>query len=142
MRIRTITLSLFVSFFLLLPGILLAAARIVDFHARRETGRVVLEWTTEEETNLERFIIQRNTDKSNNNWTKIGEVKSKSGNSSTRQTYTFADESVFKNNTSTFYYRLIMKDKNGQTTPYDVIVSITGCSGIKHTWGTIKAMFR
>ena len=142
MKIRSIILYFAVSFFLLLPVILWAGARIVDFHARRETGRVVLEWTTEEEINLERFIIQRSTDKNNNNWTQIGEVKSKSGTSSTRQTYTFIDESIFKNNISTFYYRLVMKDKNGQTTPYNMIVSITGCSGIKHTWGTIKAMFR
>ncbi len=141
MGIRVITLSLFLGFSSLFPTILSAGARIVDFHASRETGSVILEWTTEEETNLDRFFIQRSTDK--NTWIKIGEVKSKSGNSSTRQTYTFADKSVFKNNTSTFYYRLVMKDKNGQTTPYnDVIVSITGCSGIKHTWGTIKAMFR
>ena len=139
MKIRVIILSLLSGFFLLFPTILSAGARIVDFHATRIEGTPTLEWTTEEETNLDKFLIQRSTDR--NQWTNIGEVKSKSGNSSTRQTYTFADKSIFKNNTSTFYYRLVMKDKDGQST-YSESISITGCSGIKHTWGTIKAMFR
>lgn len=119
--------------------VLLSGARIVEFHARRENNAVILKWATEEETNLLKFVIQRSTDTVN--WTTIGE-KSAFGESSSKRDYSFIDNSIFKNNISNFYYRLVIVEKNGQSTPHDVIVSITGGSGIKHTWGSIKALFR
>jgi len=84
-------------------------------------------------------LIQRSTDTVN--WTSIGE-KPAFGESSIKRDYSFIDNSIFKNNVSNFYYRLVIVEKNGHSTPYDVIVSITGGSGIKHTWGSIKALFR
>jgi len=132
---------LFLSFvFLFISSpVLLSGTRIVEFHARRENKVVILKWATEEETNLLKFLIQRSTDTVN--WTSIGE-KPAFGESSIKRDYSFIDNSIFKNNVSNFYYRLVIVEKNGHSTPYDVIVSITGGSGIKHTWGSIKALFR
>ena len=130
---------------IIFPSIIKADTRITEFHARRENNTVVLQWITEEETNLEKFIIQRSTDISTAiaNWTTIGEKKPLSDNSSTRREYSFDDKTIFKNNISTtFYYRLVIVDTNGRLTRYDVIVSISGSSGIRHTWGSLKAMFR
>ena len=117
-----------------------AGARVSEFNGRRESNTVVLEWATDEETDLFKFVIQRSSD--NMNWNNIGEVFSKTGSSATRQTYSFVDRNIFKNQTSSFYYSLILVDRNGQTTKHDVIVSVSGNSGIRHTWGSIKAMFR
>jgi hypothetical protein len=121
-------------------AILHAGARVSEFNGRRENNTVVLEWATDEETDLQKFVVQRSSD--NVNWNTVGEVLSKSGSSTTRQSYSFTDRNIFKNQTSSFYYSLVLVDRNGQTTKHDVIVSVSGNSGIRHTWGSIKAIFR
>lgn len=125
---------------ILIPAILLSETRIVDFHAYRNNNYATLEWATERETNLSKFVIQRSADKVY--WTKIGDITPESGNSSMRREYRFIDRSIFKITIGNFYYRLILVSQDGQSTIYDVVVSISGSSGIKHTWGSIKAMFR
>lgn len=127
--------------FLFIPTVLESGIRIVEFHARRENNIVILEWSTEEEFSLLKFNIERSTD--NKNWIWIGEKYAYgNGESSTRQTYEYTDDNIFKRNLTNFYYRLIIVEKDGSTTPYNVIASARGISGIKHTWGSIKAMFR
>ena len=136
-----IAIKYFLIFFFALPiPIIRSETRIVDFHARRENKYAVLEWATEAETNLQKFLIQRSND--NINWATIGEIMPQSGNSSSRREYRYVDKDIFKNSIGNFYYRLIIVSKDGQQTPHEVIVSITGSSGIKHTWGSLKAMFR
>ena len=125
---------------IIFPSIIKADTRITEFHARRDNNTVVLQWVTEEETDLEKFIIQRSTDITT--WTTIGEKKPLPGNSSTRREYSFIDKTIFKNNSTTLFYRLVIVDTNGRLTYYYVIVSISGSSGIRHTWGSLKAMFR
>ena len=137
---RRVTLSLLFLFVFSIPPLLRSETRIVEFHARREFNYAVLEWATEKEEDLQKFVIQRSTD--NMNWTTIDEVKPQPGEFTSKRTYTYIDKSIFKNSISTFYYRLLIVNKNGQSTPHSVIVSISGNSGIKHTWGSIKAMFR
>ena len=137
---RRITTSLLFLFILSIPPLLRSETRIVEFHARREINYAILDWATDIEDDLQKFVIQRSTD--HFNWTPIGEVKPQPGDFTTKRTYTFIDKSIFKNSISTFYYRLMIVNKNGQSTPHSVIVSISGNSGIKHTWGSIKAMFR
>ncbi len=129
-----------IGFLILASAVLLVAAgAISDFHAKREANSVVLEWTTESESNLERFDIERSMDR--NRWFKIGELAA-AGETRIRQTYTYRDNTIFKSSTNTYYYRLLLVDKNGQVSIHDVVVSMSGISGIRHTWGSIKAMFR
>ena len=125
---------------ILFTGILISNTRICEFHARRENSVVILEWATESESNLDCFNIQRSSDKVN--WSKIGSVDAGLGNSSAKKYYQFEDKNTFKTNSTNFYYKLIMIDKNNNTEAYAVIASISGNSGIKHTWGSLKAMFR
>jgi hypothetical protein len=133
----------YILFFLLtlIPLALLSVVRITDFHGRRENNIVILEWSTIEESNIKQFNVERNTDINTENWVLIGSIEA-IGESSVQQSYTFRDMNIFKTNLSNFYYRLAIVDKNNQTTYHDVIVSISVNSGIKHTWGSIKAMFR
>jgi len=126
-------------FLLLFAAGLVAGARISDFHAKRDNNSVILEWTTESESNLSKFDIERSTDRIR--WLKIAETPA-SNEPETRQNYSYRDNTIFKASVNNFYYRLILVDKNGQFSPYDVIVSVSGNSGIRHTWGSIKAMFR
>lgn len=121
-------------------AVLLAETKIIEFKVAREGSKAILEWVTERETNLDKFLVLRSTD--NTNWTTLGAVKALQGDSFTKRNYKYEDSSIYKANFSTFYYRLQMVDKNGNKVNYDNIVSLSGSSGIKHTWGSIKAMFR
>jgi len=132
-------LNRFYFLFLLIPYVLQAGTHIVGFHAIRQNDVVILEWTTDQESNLSKFVIERSTD--NINWIQIGK-KQAYGESSTKQYYSFTDNNLFKGDISNFYYRLLIVEKNGQIMIHSVIASVTGISGIKHTWGSIKAMFR
>jgi len=128
-----------ISLLILVSVYLYAGVQIVEFSARRINDVVVLEWATEVESGVSHFNIERSSD--NIYWNYIGK-KSASGNSTNKQYYSYNDNSVFKSNQNTFYYKLIVVYDDGQTESYDVIASINGNSGIRHTWGSIKAMFR
>ena len=119
--------------------VLQASARISEFYAKREKNTVILEWTTEEESNLAKFEIYRSTDQVR--WHKIGETRAV-GESSQRNVYSFTDNSIFKGAVNTLFYRLVLVEKTGTNQSWDVIASVEGQSGIRHTWGSIKAMFR
>jgi hypothetical protein len=142
MMIRKIRIICAIVLILLIPAeILLSGAQIVGFHARRQAKTVVIEWITESEDQVDKYILERSTDKQH--WTQLSEIRSKLGTSTTRQSYNYVDQSIFKsNNLSTFYYRIIVVDQNGHQMVHAVIASISGQSGIKHTWGSIKALFR
>ncbi|MBN2103475.1 hypothetical protein JW835_05480 [bacterium] len=116
----------------------MGSAYINNFHARRDNdNRIILEWITESEINVARFIIKRNDQK-------IGSVPSKSSNSTTQQFYQFIDSNteLLKSSASSLNYSLTIVDVNGHSEDYPVIASISGNSGIRHTWGSLKALFR
>lgn len=125
--------------FFLFISLLYSSVRVSEFNARRERNYILLEWTTEFESNLSKFEIERSTDRIH--WIKIGEVPAV-GESNQRHFYTFKDQTLLKGNLASLSYRLNLVYKNGTSEPYDVIVSVEGISGIRQTWGTIKAMFR
>lgn len=142
MMIRKVSIITSILLLLLVPAEnLLSGAQIVGFHARRQVNTVVIEWITETEDNVDKFILERSTDRLH--WSTLTEIQSKMGTSTARQSYTFVDQSIFKmSNLSTFYYRIVVLDQAGQKTVHAVIASVSGQSGFKHTWGSIKALFR
>lgn len=115
---------------------LLAGAFIQVFTAKSEGDDIRLEWRTAEESNLKLFVIERKT--YNNGFVEIGFVNPKGSNSS----YVFIDKNVYKNTDLIFTYRLKIVENNNQFS-YSNEVSVThNISGVKRTWGSIKAMFR
>jgi len=138
--LRKLITYLLISFIGISPILLISSAHISEFHAQRKDNNVILEWTTDYESNIIQFDIERSTDTIP--WQKIGS-KSAYGESENLRKYSFIDNfSIFKTSQSNFYYRLIIVSKDGQRSPHNVIATIAGNSGIKHTWGSIKAMFR
>ena len=114
-----------------------AGAYIEYFHARSESDNVRLEWQTSEETNLQKFVIERKTPQSS--FTEIASVAPKGNNSN----YIFTDQNAYKTNDMVFVYRLKIVDNNDQVTySADVTVTHSISSVAKRTWGSIKAMFR
>jgi hypothetical protein len=106
------------------------------FHGRSEGEDIRLEWKTKEEVNLQHFKIERKTPQSS--FVEIAIVEPKGSNSY----YSYIDQSVYKGNNMIFIYRLKIVDTNGQYA-YSNEVSVShSVSGVKRTWGSIKAMFR
>jgi hypothetical protein len=113
-----------------------AGAYLDYFHASSDGDNVLLEWKTEQESNLKQFVVERKTPESS--YIDIASVNAQGDNSE----YSYIDKSAYKANDLVFIYRLKLVD-NDNTTSYSDEVSVTpSISGIKRTWGSIKAMFR
>jgi uncharacterized repeat protein (TIGR01451 family) len=91
---------------------------LVEFTAEKTESSVSLKWTTTEETNSDKFDIQRSAD--GKTWATIGTRKSK-GESSVLVAYSFTDE---KPNGGDNFYRLKMVDYD-KTFAYSKIVNVS-----------------
>lgn len=106
------------------------------FQGRSEGEDIRLEWKTREEVNLQHFKVERKTPQSS--FVDITTIQPKGNNSY----YTYLDQSAYKPNNLLFIYRLKIVDTNGQAS-YSNEVSVShSVSGVRRTWGSIKAMFR
>jgi len=113
-----------------------AGAYLDYFHVSSEGENVLLQWKTEEETNLKQFVIERRTP--DGSYTDMGVVQASGSNSY----YSYVDKSAYKANDLVFIYRLKIVDYDN-TYSYSNEVSVSpNISGVKRTWGSIKAMFR
>ena len=132
-----ILILIFVSFII---SILFAGAVIVDFKGEASNNKVILKWSTISEANCKEFQIERSLDQ--RNFHKIGTIEA-AGNSSQRKDYEYEDKSVFRTTANTFHYRIKIVDKDGTESHFSETVSVTpSISGVRHTWGSIKALFR
>ena len=113
-----------------------AGAFLEYFHGRSEGDDVRLEWKTGEEVNLQNFMIERKTPQSS--FVEIATIEPKGSNSY----YTYLDQSAYKSNDMIFVYRLKIVDTNGQSSYSNEVTVSHSVSGVKRTWGSIKAMFR
>jgi hypothetical protein len=121
---------------LLIATAVFAGTFLEYFHGRSEGDDIRLEWKTREEVNLQHFNIERKTPQSS--FVEIATIQPKGSNSY----YAYVDQSVYKPTDMIFVYRLKIVDTNGQAA-YSNEVSVShSVSGVKRTWGSIKAMFR
>ena len=121
---------------LLAVAALYAGTFLEYFHGRSEGDDVRLEWKTREEVSLQHFKIERKTPQ--NSFVEISTVQPKGSNSY----YTYLDQSAYKTTDMIFIYRLKIVDTNGQTSYSNEVTVSHNVSGVKRTWGSIKAMFR
>lgn len=113
-----------------------AGAHFEFFHARSEGENVKLEWKTGEEQNVKNFVIERKP--VNGNFISLTTIAPKGSYS----LYTFTDESAYKSNNLVFVYRIRIVDNDGSIS-HSIERSVSpNISGVKRTWGSIKAMFR
>lgn len=125
--------------FILISGTLIAGATLQYFTARANSDGVFVEWKTTNENGVQRFELERSAG-SQENFIYI-EAFNSSGNNSY---YSYQDNSVdFSNrNNDIYYYRLKYIEPNGSHTYSGNISVIHSVSGIRSTWGSIKAIFR
>ena len=119
-----------------LTSAVLAGTFLEYFQGRSEGEDIRLEWKTREEVNLKNFKVERKTPQSE--FVEIATIQPKGNNSY----YTYLDQSAYKIQNILFTYRLKIVDNDGQVS-YSNEVSVShSISGVKRTWGSIKAMFR
>jgi len=127
---------------ILLFSILVVAAAIhagsfLDYFQGRSEGEdVLLEWKTSAEENLKHFAIERKTPQ--NPYIELAIVEPKGSNSY----YSYLDEAAYKTAELVFIYRLKIVDIDGSTSFSAEVTVSHNVSGVKRTWGSIKAMFR
>jgi len=106
------------------------------FEVKSQGDNVQIEWQTGTESNINHYSIQRRTPQTS--FVEIATIQPKGSNS----LYTYVDQSIYKTNDVIFIYQLKIVDSDMQAT-YSIERSASpNISGIKRTWGSIKAMFR
>jgi len=138
LKIKKTSIVFFLAF-LVIVAMLAAATIVSEFHVKTTGNSVSLEWKTQQETNLKEFKIKRSTDQVN--YSIIGTVPAKK-DGLTNHSYSYTDSRLFKGQTGNLYYKLVLINLQGQSTDHDAIASTAGISGIRHTWGSLKAIFR
>lgn len=128
------TLKIFISLALFTTAF--AGAFLEYFQARSEGDNIRIEWRTQEESNLKHFVIERKNPQTS--YIDVTTILPKGSNSY----YVYVDENVYKSNDLIFIYRLKIVDNNGQISYSNEITVSHSVSGVKRTWGSIKAMFR
>jgi hypothetical protein len=122
---------------LLVIGVLYAATDLQYFTARSDSDAILLEWKTGQEDNLNRFEIERSASEPNN-FIHIGTVSAIGNNSY----YYYRDEVTLNSSAPLYYYRLKLIDNNGGHVYSNTITVTHIISGVRSTWGSIKAIFR
>ncbi len=134
---------LFISSFVIIlfsfSALVFAGAVITDFQGEPGLNRVDLKWIVTAESAVKGYTVMRSMD--GLHFDKVAFVKTKTG--SGEKTYDYIDKSVFKPNGRSFYYKLQIVNQDDSTSEYDKQVVVSPqISSARHTWGSIKAMFR
>lgn len=105
--------------------------------ARSNGSSITVSWVTDDEQNVVRFEIERRLGTASD-FMYLATVQPKGPS-----LYEFADHSALKIATSLYQYRIKVVFSGGRQPLYvgPVTVSHT-VSGVRKTWGSIKAMFR
>lgn len=124
------------AFLLSLATVAFAGAEIVEFEAYSLGDRCQLAWRTAQETNLQTFVVERSSD--GTRFFPVGTVEAEGSYSN----YQYTDVSPLAQSSRVFFYRLKILDKD-QSFTYSVVREVSLVfSAFRHTWGSIKAMFR
>lgn len=121
-------------------GLLLASLTLQYFTAKTNNEGILIEWKTSDEGGTAKFEIERSA-ANPDNFIFIKSISATGNNSY----YSYQDDGVnFKNGegSSIYFYRLKCYQPNGSYTYSNTISVVHAISGIKTTWGSIKAIFR
>ena len=114
-----------------------AGAYFYDFNVYHDGDNVVITWKTLQENNVKEFVVQRSTPQSS--FVDIASIQPKGNNSS----YSYTDQSAYKTSDLVFIYQIKIVGNDPSDITYSKPQSVLqNVSGVKQTWGSIKAMFR
>lgn len=128
--------QLFIFLTILSVSSLLGGVFLDFINAKNEGDNVRVEWKTSDEKNVKEFLVERKTYQGEFNV--LESVKPLGPNSY----YSFLDQNAYKVSDVIFIYRIKIVD-NDNSVSYTKEVSVShNISGVRRTWGSIKAMFR
>lgn len=123
---------------LFLSTSLFALSAVKSVNAYQQNGKVVLEWSTDNEMSVRSFTVQRSMN-NGESWFDVGRVTPYGFSAS----YMFIDDNILGSKSDLVYtYRLRVQYEDGSVAysqPVNVTMTI---SSVQMTWGSIKAMFR
>ncbi|MCB0721481.1 MAG: hypothetical protein KDC42_04170 [Ignavibacteriae bacterium] len=120
-----------------LTAIAFGAVTLQYFTAKSNSEGILVEWKTMEENNTVKFELERSAE-SPDNFIYVATISATGNNSF----YSYQDNSVDLRSTDVYRYRLKCIDNSGSTSYTQSISVIHEVSGIRSTWGSIKAIFR
>lgn len=128
--------QLFIFLAILSVSSLLGGVFLDFINAKNEGDNVRVEWKTSNEKDVKEFLVERKTYQGEFNV--LESVKPLGPNSY----YSFLDQNAYKVSDVIFIYRIKIVD-NDNSVSYTKEVSVShNISGVRRTWGSIKAMFR
>ena len=125
----------FFAVFIVFAGLVYAGADLLKFTVRSQGGNVVISWQASSETNLDHYVVQRKT--YNGSFIDIATVQPRAD-----MNYEVTDASAYKDSETLYVYQLEMVDKNGHSSFSWEVAVPHNVSGVKRTWGSIKALFK
>ena len=106
-------------------------------NAMNDGENIRVEWKSSDESNVKEFAVERKT--LNGEFIALETIKAKGSNSY----YSYIDRNAYKVTDVFFIYRVAIYSFNRTEPSYTKEVSVShNISGVKRTWGSIKAMFR
>ena len=137
------TVLLILVFFIGTISVVMAGVIIQSMKLGTESGFITLEWTTSQEDNLDGFLLERCV---NNPGQYLPILENKIVPQGAGTTYRYQDLSALKSSAARYQYRLVILGKDASREVRNFSGSASpgngSLSGVKRTWGSIKAMFR
>jgi hypothetical protein len=101
---------------------------------------VIIRWVSEDETGVLAYKIERESGVSGA-WVVLTSNFPTKGNNSS---YEFIDENAFRTADTFYQYRIspVYDPSSGRSQDYYNVSVLHSTSGVRRTWGSIKAMFR
>ena len=133
--------SLLVLFVLVLAGAAPAWAqsvRIGEQRVEQREARVVVTWRTEVEVGVQGYEVLRRSAATGGEYRRLGSVAAHGAG----RGYEFVDDDLYKNTSSMADYQVIAVLASGvRQTLFAAQVNYT-TTGLRRTWGSLKAMFQ
>ncbi len=112
-------------------------ATLSNFSGYSDASRIIIQWNTSAEYDLIGFEVQRSTD--GHTFFEIGFLQAQGQKSG----YTFIDDSIIaKVSGRNYFYRLKIKDIDGNSQLSEVITIQSTLDVVPRTWGSLKALFK
>jgi hypothetical protein len=123
---------------IVVPAALAQSVRLGAWRVEKERAQVKLVWQTEAEAGVQSYEVRRRAPTSGSEFLSLGDVRSHGAG----RTYDFTDDDLYKNAQAMAQYQVWVVFTNGVRQPlFTAEVNYTS-TGLRRTWGSLKAMFQ
>lgn len=118
--------------------VLAQSVRLGEQRVEQREARVFVTWRTDTEVGVQAYEVLRRSAATGSEFRRLGSVAAHG----TGRTYEFVDDDLFKNASSMADYQVVAVLASGvRQTLFGAQVNYT-TTGLRRTWGSLKAMFQ